>query len=271
MQFDTLGDWCKWLEKNFSPEIAIPKLPLIIRLDGVNFSIFTKKFEKPFDPLLSQAMVDTTKFLCEETNAVIGYTQSDEITLVLYSKDRDRYIYHKGKKQKILSKLTSKASNFFNKRLQELFPELVFEPADFDCRMYQTPTLEDAANQLLWRELDAIRNGIQSLGHAHFSHSALQNKNSDVIKGMLKFIGIDYNDLPDWCKKGTYIKRVLKDTVFTPEELKTLPPKHKAHQDPSVIFYRTSYEKKSYPDFSTITNKAGVIFGNEEPQQQHFL
>ena len=32
-----LGDWCKWLEKNFSNEIMIPTLPVIIRLDGNNF------------------------------------------------------------------------------------------------------------------------------------------------------------------------------------------------------------------------------------------
>ena len=25
--YETLGDWCKWLEKNFSPEIMIPTLP----------------------------------------------------------------------------------------------------------------------------------------------------------------------------------------------------------------------------------------------------
>jgi len=37
MKFETLGDWCKWLEKSFSPEIMIPTLPVIIRLDGNNF------------------------------------------------------------------------------------------------------------------------------------------------------------------------------------------------------------------------------------------
>lgn len=25
MEFENLGDWCKWLEKNFSNEIMIPK------------------------------------------------------------------------------------------------------------------------------------------------------------------------------------------------------------------------------------------------------
>ena len=49
MEFKNLADWCKWLEKNFSPEIMIPSLPVIIRLDGVNFSTYTKDLIKPFD------------------------------------------------------------------------------------------------------------------------------------------------------------------------------------------------------------------------------
>jgi hypothetical protein len=33
MNFETLGDWCKFLERNFSNEIMIPTLPVIIRLE----------------------------------------------------------------------------------------------------------------------------------------------------------------------------------------------------------------------------------------------
>ena len=88
MEFKTMCDWCKWLEKNFSPAVMIPTLPVIIRLDGNNFSKWTKGLEKPFDKKLTQLMTETTQFLVQETNAVVGYTQSDEITLVLYSSDR---------------------------------------------------------------------------------------------------------------------------------------------------------------------------------------
>jgi len=123
MDFESLGSWCKWLEKNFSPEIMIPTLPVVIRLDGVGFSKWTVGLDKPFDENLNQLMVETTQFLVEETNAVVGYTQSDEITLILYSSDRKSSIYHKGKKQKILSKLPSKLANFFNNRRKELLPD----------------------------------------------------------------------------------------------------------------------------------------------------
>lgn len=39
--------------------------------------------------------------MVEETNAVIGYTQSDEITLILYSADKKSAIYNDVNKQKI--------------------------------------------------------------------------------------------------------------------------------------------------------------------------
>ena len=47
-----LGDWCKWLEKNFSNEVMIPTLPVVIRLDGNNFSNWTRGLEKPYNASL---------------------------------------------------------------------------------------------------------------------------------------------------------------------------------------------------------------------------
>ena len=159
---DALGDWCKWLEKNFSPEIMIPTLPVIIRLDGNNFHNWTKGLNRPFDDGFINLMIDTTKFLTKETNAIISYTQSDEITLILYSDNRKSAIYHEGKKQKILSKLTGSCVNYFNDNRKKYLPNHN-KLANFDCRVYQTPTLNDAALQLLWRENDATRNSIIKL------------------------------------------------------------------------------------------------------------
>ncbi len=122
MNFETMGDWCKWLERNFSPDVMIPTLSVIIRLDGNNFSKWTIGLDKPFDEKLNQLMKETVQHLVQETNAIVGYTQSDEITLIIYSSDRKSAIYNDGKKQKILSKLTAKCVNFFNERRKELLP-----------------------------------------------------------------------------------------------------------------------------------------------------
>ena len=67
-----------------SKNMLMRRTPVIIRVDGRAFHTFTKGFQKPFDEVLMSAMQDTMKYLCENIQGcVLGYTQSDEITLVL--------------------------------------------------------------------------------------------------------------------------------------------------------------------------------------------
>lgn len=264
MNFKTLGDWCKWLERNFSNDIMIPTLPVIIRLDGNNFSKWSKGLEKPFDENLMELMLESTKFLVKETNAVVGYTQSDEITLILYSDDKKSGIYHDGKKQKILSKLPSKLAVFFNSLRKELLPNHN-KDAIFDCRIYQTPTLHDACLQLLWRENDATKNSISMLAQSMFSHRELQNLNgSDMQDKMMMEKNVNWNDLSSRKKRGTYVKRIIKDGKFSEDELAKLPPQHHAHSNPNLTFKRSTIEMVEYPIFSKISNKVDVIFNDKK-------
>jgi len=265
MKQDTLGDWCKWLEKNFSPEIMIPTLPVIIRLDGNNFHNWTKGLKRPFDERLTQLMTDTAQFLLEETNAKVVFSQSDEITLILYSDDRKSSIYNDGKKQKILSKLTAKCTTFFNERRKLYLPEHN-KNAIFDCRIYQTPTLHDVCIQLLWRENDATKNSIAMLSQSLFSHKMLQGLNGNQMQDLMMIEKVvNWNDLETRFKRGTYIKRIKTSKPFTKTELESLPAKHKAHQDPNLIIERSYAKVVEYPIFNKITNKVDVIFHDMEP------
>lgn len=270
MDFKNLSDWCKWLEKNFSPEVMIPTLPVIIRLDGNNFHNWTKGLKRPFDENLTDLMVDTTKMLVQETNAVIGYTQSDEITLILYSGDRKTAIYNDGKKQKILSKLSGKLTPYFNETRKKYLPNHD-KIANFDARIYQTPTLHDAAIQLLWRENDATKNSISMLAQSLFSHQELQNLDGNQMQEkMWKEKGVNWNDLQVKFKRGSYVKRVVTSKPFSAEEISSLPPKHKAHQDPNLIIERSIISSVELPIFNSIKNKADVIFFDTEPVVSEF-
>ena len=265
MDFETMGDWCKWLEKNFTNEVMIPTLPVIIRLDGNNFHNWTKGLKRPFDKKLTELMTETTKFLVQESNAVVGYTQSDEITLILYSSDRKSSIYNDGKKQKILSKLTAKCVNFFNDKRKEILPDHN-KTAIFDCRIYQVPTLHDACVQLLWRENDATKNSINMLAQCLFSHKELQNLNGNQLQDkMMLEKGVNWNDLETKLKRGAYIKRVVTSKPITIDELAILPPKHEAHKNPNLIIERTIIEEVEFPIFNKIENKVDVIFFDAEP------
>ncbi len=266
MEWKQMGDFCKWLEKNFSPEIMIPTLPVIIRLDGNNFHTYTKGLDRPFDVGLTNLMTETVKFLVKETNAVVGYTQSDEITLILYSPDRHKLIYNDGKKQKILSKLTGKCVSFFNEKRKEILPDHN-KVANFDCRIFQTPSLHDACVQLLWRENDATKNSIQMVGHCHFSDKQLFKLTTSEIQDKLMLEkGVNWNDFEPRFKRGTYVKRFVTNLPFTIEELDSLPEKHRARTNPDLVVERSVIKEVTYPIFSKIKNKVDVIFHGAEPE-----
>lgn len=61
--------------------------PFFIRLDGCTFSTFLKGVVKPFDYRITNAMVKTTADLVSKFQPTMGYTSSDEISLVFTEKE----------------------------------------------------------------------------------------------------------------------------------------------------------------------------------------
>lgn len=120
MMRDSLGDRMKRYE-NITRNYLTPRTPVIIRLDGKAFHSFTRGFERPFDMTLIKTMQQTMKYLCENIQGcVLGYTQSDEITLVLidYKKlNSDSWFDYNI--QKMTSISASMATFAFNKLLQQ--------------------------------------------------------------------------------------------------------------------------------------------------------
>src|SRR5690349_14835440 len=78
---DDLGDRMKVYEMAEAGRRLMPLLPVLARLDGRAFHSFTRDLQRPFDPVFSRMMLDTTLWLAERTGAVVACTQSDEMTL----------------------------------------------------------------------------------------------------------------------------------------------------------------------------------------------
>ena len=113
------------------------------------------------------------------------------------------------------------------------------KPAQFDCRVWQVPTLREAGLYLLWREEDAVRNSIQSVGQANFSHHELNGKSCKNIQEMLfQTHKINWNDFTSREKRGSYYRRETYESTPSKEELKDLPPLHHAHTDPDFTVTR---------------------------------
>lgn len=260
---DDLGDRMKdWYEKPRTNEAAMPLLPLYARIDGKGFSGFTRDMDRPFDAELSEIMVETTKFLVAETHAKLGYTQSDEISLVWYVDDpKSEYLFG-GKFQKMTSILASMATTAFYPRAAELWPDLVKKlPPMFDCRVFQLPSLEEAANAVLWREIDATKNAVSMACRAYYSHRDMHGKGSSDMQEMLFQKGVNFNDYPPAFKRGTFVRRVTREVSLDEETLARIPPDRR----PTEPVLRSRVERLDMPPFRKVLNRVGVIFRGEEP------
>lgn len=263
---DGFGDRMKDYEQRWAGERLLPLLPICIRLDGKNFSKFTQKMEKPFDLRLMETMQYTTKKLVEETNALVGYTQSDEISLILYSDNRTSQVFFDGKLQKITSVLASMCTFYFQEGLRKFYPFYANKTCFFDCRTWNVPTKEEAVNTILWRELDATKNSISSAARVYFSHKRLHKLTGAEMQELLwQERHINWNDYPADFKRGSYFLRRTVSKKLTEDELKTLPEKHNARQNPDFIFTRNEIQKVTLPPLNKVENRVEVFFENAEP------
>lgn len=222
---------------------AIPKTrlmrrtPVAIRLDGKAFHTFTRGFERPFDELLILTMQETMMYLCENIQGcVFGFTQSDEITLILLDYQTlttDAWFNYEV--QKMCSISASMATMAFNKlflnnflkwrkthddeKLDEIYTDAYIKGAMFDARCFNIPK-EEVTNLIYWRQLDASRNSVQMVGQAYFSHQELQNKTcSDIQDMLMERHGINWNNFPTYQKRGScYYKRTMKEPVVEKQE-----------------------------------------------------
>lgn len=221
---DDLGTRMKEFYEGVPKTKLMRRVPVAIRIDGKAFHTFTRGFQKPFDSILMASMQETMKYLCENIQGcVFGYTQSDEITLILidYQKFTSSawFDYEVQKMCSIAASMATMAFNkFFTKNVN--YFEMAHENDDtineycttlvnaaekgatFDTRCFNIPK-EEVANLIYWRQLDAIRNSIQMVGQANFSHKELQNKSCNDIQNMLLTQkDINWNSFPPDCKRG---------------------------------------------------------------------
>jgi tRNA(His) guanylyltransferase len=66
----------------------------------------------------------------------------------------------------------------------------------FDCRVFQLPSKDEAANAFLWRAMDARKNAISMVAQSKFSHKKLHGKGQKAMLAMLAEIGVNFEDFP---------------------------------------------------------------------------
>ena len=260
---DSLGDRIKDYEARECERKFMPLLPVYARIDGRCFSAFTRGMDRPWDERMTACMVATARRLVDETHARAAYTQSDEISLLWFSDDPQTAMLFGGKAFKLTSVLASLATSIFISEAAPIWPErFAKKPVSFDCRAFQLPTRDEAANAFLWRELDATKNAISMAARAHFSHAKLQDKNGAEMQEMLfQEAGVNFNDYPARFKRGTFILRRTMLKALDAEVLARIPEQHR----PAGPIERQVTMVADMPKFSTIKNRVEVLFDGAEP------
>jgi len=205
----------------------------IIRLDGKAFHSYVKGLDKPFDEGLIEDMQLTTAYLCENIQGCkFGYTQSDEISLLLTDFDKlETSAWFDGNIQKITSISASMAAAKFNQlrmlrktsvveTSQPQGPHEInsikaltdyeiegFKLAVFDSRTFTIPEKDEVLNYFLWRQRDAEKNSVAMLAQSLYSHSELHKKNGSDMQEMCFQKGHNWNNLDASKKRGSFIMK----------------------------------------------------------------
>ncbi len=230
---DRMKDYEELQEKNI-----LPYLPFIARLDGKNFSKFTRGLKKPFDNRFVTAMIRTTNDLMDHFNARTGYCHSDEITLIfapactkddyIIGKNESTHVFN-GRMQKLTGLLAGYCSVRFNHHFEKLIninekiykPEVVSKVRDhqayFDARLIIFPEdkPQEILNHMIWRSVyDCYRNAVATYAQNNFSHKQLEGKDTNDMINMLATVEIKWDsDVPQFVKHGVYCKKEIYEKV----------------------------------------------------------
>ena len=266
---DSLGDRMKNNYENRAKAYLLRRTPVIIRLDGKAFHTFTRGFAKPFDARLMRVMQETAIELCRNIQGcVFGYTQSDEITLVLVdynALDTDAWFDYSV--EKMCSVAASMCTLYFNRIFTKIASNFIKEHkhqakdkenlgdvADqvdrvlkaymrgikngglFDARVFNVPEGE-ITNCILWRQNDATKNSVSSLAQAYFSPKELHGKNGRQMQDMLmEKYSINWNNLSIPEKRGTAIVKNGEGDWVIDEEMPILRGEGREYLESRIHF-----------------------------------
>lgn len=215
MKFNDLDAKMRVYETNTDQHI-LPGMHIVVRLDGRGFTKLTKEtldFEKPFDPRFRDAMKETVKHLMNcGFNIIYGYTQSDEISLLFHPQDAS---FHR-KLRKILSVLSGEASAKFSLEMKHI--------GVFDSRISPMPKNKLVEDYFRWRAEDAHRNSLSAYCYWKLRETGktksqatreIEKLGVSAKNELLYSMGINYNDLPAWQKRGMgfYYKDIQREAL----------------------------------------------------------
>jgi tRNA(His) guanylyltransferase len=213
---DPLGDRMKQYEA--ATRLVLPRRTYtVIRVDGKAFHTFLRHTSKPWDEDVVWSMIETAKSLCRLLDgAVLAYTQSDEISVVMQDfENNGTQAWFGGVVQKMTSIAAATATAFFTREYRHHFDMDDGPLPVFDARVFTIPDVVEVANYLVWRQRDCMRNSVLALAQSVFSHREMQGES---VRGLVQRLrlerGIDWEkDVPLHLRQGTQIVKETYDAT----------------------------------------------------------
>jgi len=255
--FMHLGDLVKAAERPPGPRVPGERW-ISLRLDGRGFGRFVRALQAAgalgtsngYSPEFAELMQESLLRLMNEFNAACGYTQSDEMTVLISAtrvvRGAQQPHAYNGRVQKIGSLAASVVTSVFNFRLVELCqrkkvalrgPEML---GLFDCRVGSYASRDEALSVVLWRAYDCGVNGVSDAVHklkgdapvvegcegsegAKLETKSISRKKAILMDTNKKLLWLKERGmlpLPDHQATGSFYRKVLGEKTAFNKQLK---------------------------------------------------
>jgi tRNA(His) 5'-end guanylyltransferase len=173
----------------------IPRLPIIIKLDGWNFSKVTKNVAKPFCNKTMALLTGTMIALVKQIESVVfGYQYSDKIVLVLKNNNPNYDPWFNNSIQDLVSVASGLATDAF--RTNHLNME---EPPDlygqfvFKTHAFALPDINETINYLISEQISCYQSAVTNATLTKVHPSDLHDKGIEDRKNILSDFGINFD------------------------------------------------------------------------------
>jgi len=162
----------------------LPKLPIIIVVNGVGFNKLTALIDKPFSTQLAKSLLGTLMHTVKEVEgAVFGYQYNDEL-IILTRNDQtvDTQPWYNNDAQTLASVASSIATCYFNDLIDGDSENLGIDDAVFRAKVFAVPSMSEAINALVYKQQQAFQT---SVSHACLYELLKKGKNKMEIQDLL--------------------------------------------------------------------------------------
>jgi len=198
----------------------LPRVPLIITINGRSFSKITSLLDKPYCSKFADCMYSSMLRLVNEIDgAVFAYSFNDEIVIVVRNdQSLETQPWYDNRIQKITSVTASIATMHFNNCAAANDLNLMGDPI-FLSKVFVVPNITEAINVMVSKQQQAFQS---SINFACF-YELLKKYNKEEIKEMLagtsldekidllsQECNIDFNEYPAEFRRGVACYRSPK-------------------------------------------------------------